>query len=252
MLLFLKEPKAAPVLVTFTRWKKPGTMMCAYWWKRLERENKSKPLTIGKRLSVFRTLGKREAASFPYSLVIPAGATFGTGDHVTTAMSLRLLEEVTRRWRPDWSIAELGTGSGIIALAARCFGARRVLAIDLDPIAISTAKTNARLNKIGNVDFQVTDLRRWKPAHKVDIVAANLFSELLIDILPKLKRSNWLIFSGVLHAQEKEFVRALRRNKIAIAQMRRRGKWIAVLARGSACVPACQLAGYVSQRLAPV
>jgi ribosomal protein L11 methyltransferase len=185
-------------------------------------------------------------------LVIPAGATFGTGDHVTTAMSLRLLEEVTRRWRPDWSIADLGTGSGIIALAARCFGARRVLAIDLDPIAISTAKANARLNKIDKVNFRLGDLRRWKPKRKLDIVTANLFSELLIDILPRLKRSNWLILSGVLRVQEKEFVRALRRNKIAIAQMRRRGKWIAVLARGSACVPDCQLAGYVSQRLAPV
>ena len=162
------------------------------WWKRLERENKSKPLTIGKRVALFSASRKREASSFLYSLVIPAGAAFGTGGHVTTAMSLRLLEGVTRGWRPGWSIVDLGTGSGILALAARCFGARRVLAIDLDPIAISTAKTNARLNKIDNVDFQVSDLCRWKPARKIDIVTANLFSELLIDILPKLKRSNWL------------------------------------------------------------
>lgn len=206
------------------------------WWKRLEREHDSKPLKIGKRLYVFRASEKREAGSFPDSLVIPAGAAFGTGDHVTTAMSLRLLEEVTSRWRPGWLMADLGTGSGIIALAARRFSARRVLAIDLDPIAISTAKANARLNEIDKIDFRLSDLRAWKPARKFDIVTANLFSELLTDILPRLKRSNWLILSGVLRAQEKELVRALRRNKIAIAQMRRRGKWIAVLARGRACV----------------
>ena len=201
------------------------------WWQRLEREQKSKPLKIGKRLAVFRASKKQEAGNFPCSLVIPAGAAFGTGDHATTAMSLRLLEEVTRNWKPGWSMVDLGTGSGILALAARCFGAHRVLAIDLDPIAISTAKTNARLNKIADVDFQLGDLRKWKPAHKIDIATANLYSDLLIEILPRLKRSNWLILSGVLRAQEKEFLRTLRRNKIDLVEVRRRGKWIVVFAK---------------------
>ena len=146
-------------------------------------------------------------------------------------MSLRLLERLTQTWKPGWSLVDLGTGSGIFALAAARFGARRVLAIDLDPTAIATAKTNARLNKTGNVDFQVGDLRRWKPAGKIDIVTANLFSDLLIEILPKLKRSDWLILSGVLRAQEMGLVRALRRSKIDIVEVRRRGKWIAILAR---------------------
>jgi ribosomal protein L11 methyltransferase len=199
--------------------------------KRFSREHEAKALRIGKRLIVVRSLTKREAACFPYSLVIPAGAAFGTGEHPTTAMSLRLLERLTRTWKPGWSLADLGTGSGILALAAARFGARRVLAIDLDPTAIATAKTNARLNKIGNVDFQVGDLRLWKPARKIDIVTANLFSDLLIEILPKLKRSDWLILSGVLRAQEMGFVRAMRRSKTDIVEVRRRGKWIAILAR---------------------
>jgi len=185
------------------------------WWKRLERDGRSKPLKIGKRL------------------VITAGAAFGTGEHATTAMSLLLLEQLTSGWRAGWSLVDLGTGSGILALAAKCFGAKRVLAVDLDPTAISTAKTNARLNKIDKVDFQLGDVRRWKPARKIDIVTANLLSEILIQILPKLKRSNWLILSGVLRAQEKEFVRTLRRSKIDIVDVRRRGKWVAVLAKTS-------------------
>jgi ribosomal protein L11 methyltransferase len=106
-----------------------------------------------------------------------------------------------------------------------------VVAIDLDPVAISTAKTNAQLNKIDDVDFQLGDLRCWKPAHRVDIVTANLFSQLLIEILPKIKRGRWLILSGVLRDQEKEFIYALRRNKIDIVQVRRRRKWVAVLAK---------------------
>jgi ribosomal protein L11 methyltransferase len=201
--------------------------------KRFARVQDTKPLNIGKRLLISRK-GYFQIASAvgkPPLLVIPAGAAFGTGDHATTAMSLRLLEQLTRPWNIGWSIVDLGTGSGILALSAKCFGAERVVAIDVDAVAISTARTNARLNKIDNVDFRVGELRQWKPARTIDIIIANLFRELLIEILPKLRRSRWLILSGVLRAQEKEFVRALRRHKIDIVEVRRRGKWIAVLAK---------------------
>jgi ribosomal protein L11 methyltransferase len=200
------------------------------WLKRFARTEKPKPLRIGKRLLVVRSPTKREAVSFPYSLIVSAGAAFGTGEHATTAMSLRLLEEVTRTRKPQF-VVDLGTGSGILALAASCFGAEHVVAVDIDPIALATAETNARLNKIENVDFQLGDVRRWNSARRIDIVTANLFSELLIQILPKLKRSSCLILSGVLRTQEKEFVRALRRRKIDLVEVRRRGKWIAVLAK---------------------
>jgi ribosomal protein L11 methyltransferase len=200
------------------------------WLKRLSREEKPKPLRIGRRLVVVPSPSKREADSFPYRLIVPGGAAFGTGEHATTAMSLRLLEEVSRRRKPQF-VVDLGTGSGILALAASCFGAEHIVAVDIDSVAIAAAKTNARLNKIENVDFKLGDVRRWNSARRIDIVTANLFSELLIQILPKLKRSSCLILSGVLRTQEKEFVRALRRHKIKPVEVRRRGKWIAVLAK---------------------
>jgi ribosomal protein L11 methyltransferase len=200
------------------------------WLKRLSGEEKPKPLRIGKRLLIVRSLTRREAVSFPHSLIVPAGTAFGTGEHATTAMSLRLLEEVTRGRKPQF-VVDLGTGSGILALAASCFGAERVVAVDIDPIAIATAEANACLNKIEKVDFQLGDVRRWNLARRIDIATANLFSELLIQILPKLKRSSCVILSGVLRTQEKEFVRALRRHKIELVEVRRRGRWIAVLAK---------------------
>jgi len=187
------------------------------WLKRFARIYETRPLKIGKRLLIFNLGGTSAARLSRHKgrshIFIPAGGAFGTGDHATTALSLRLLEQLTRQWNAGWSIVDLGTGSGILALSAKCFGAEHVVAIDLDPVAISTAKTNAQLNKIDNV------------------VTANLFSQLLIEILPKLKRGRWLILSGVLRDQEKEFIYALRRSKIDIVQVRRRGKWIAVLAK---------------------
>jgi ribosomal protein L11 methyltransferase len=207
------------------------------WLNRFASEQKSKPLRIGRRLVILDGAGtRRSGRGGPSHIVIPPGAAFGTGQHSTTAMSLRLLEQITRSLKCGWSLVDLGTGSGIFALAAKAFGANHVFAIDVDPIAILTARANARLNKIEGVDFKVAEVRSWRPARKFDIVTANLFSELLIEILPKLKRSlkgdGRLILSGVLRSQERDLKRALRLTKIEILQVRRRGKWVALVCSG--------------------
>jgi ribosomal protein L11 methyltransferase len=188
------------------------------WLKRFLRQQKTKPRKIA---------GKR--------LIIPAGAAFGTGEHATTTMCLRLLDRVlrgahARRVRSPQIVVDLGTGSGILALAARLLGAKRVIGIDSDPVAISTAKENARRNKIDNVQFRLADVRRWKPPGKIDIMTANLFSGLILEILPKLRRARLLILSGLMRDEEAEVTRALQRRKIDIMEVRRRGKWVAILA----------------------
>lgn len=212
------------------------------WLRKFLRGQKPKPLKIGKRLVIVSSTASKRMKR---TLVIPAGAAFGTGEHMTTAMSLRMLESLTRKSlvrgaqcgtrgrMPDkeFSLLDLGTGSGILALAAARFGAKRIIAIDHDPIAIATAKENARRNKIEQVDFRVADVRKWKFPARIDIITANLFSELLIEILPKLKCAVWLILSGVLREQEHRLVCALKINRIDVVETRRRGKWLAILAR---------------------
>ncbi len=210
------------------------------WLKRVSRATASKPLKIGKRL-VITNVGGTSSRRLPHRsasyLAIPAGAAFGTGEHVTTAMLLRMLEENTRKMKPGWSAVDIGTGSGILALAAKRFGAGRVLAIDMDSLAISAARANAHLNEIGGIEFRLADVRKWRPQGQFDIIVANLFSELLLDILPrlrtKLRRGGCLILSGVLRSQECELIRALRLNKFVVVQARRRAKWIAMLCGGA-------------------
>lgn len=204
------------------------------WLKRFARTD-SKPIRIGKRLVVSSVggtlvarLSRHEGRSH---IVIPASLAFGTGEHATTAMSLRFLEQLTRRWKPGWSLVDLGTGSGIFALAAKRFGAGGVRAIDNDPRAISVAKANARLNKIRGVNFQIGDVHKWNPAQDIDVITANLYGDLLIEILPKLDRGQWLILSGILRNQKDELVRALQRSHFDLISVKRRGKWIALLAR---------------------
>src|SRR6266567_2337180 len=150
--------------------------LSADWQRRFSPKQKTKPLRIGQRLTIVRSRKNRLSTK---ELIVPAGAAFGTGEHETTAMSLRLLEKLTHKWKPGWSIVDLGTGTGILALAAKHLGAARALGLDNDPVAISTAKQNARLNKIDHLQFRGGDVRRWKSRRKIDVVTANLFSELL-------------------------------------------------------------------------
>lgn len=204
------------------------------WLQRFARDN-SKPIRIGARLaisSVPETLVSRRSRHKGRShIIIPASLAFGTGEHATTAMSLRLLEQLTREWNPGWSFVDLGTGSGILALAAKRLGADRVTGIDIDPTAISMAKANKRLNKIRGASFQVGDVRKWNLPAGTDVITANLYCDLLVEILPKLNASAWLILSGVLRRQQDELVRALQRNGYEMVSGKRRGKWAAVLAK---------------------
>lgn len=212
------------------------------WLKRFAREQRSKPLKIGKRLIVAtlrsddfpnRRALPSTARRKPSLLVIPAGLAFGTGAHPTTSMSLRLLEQLARGWRPGWSLVDLGTGSGILALAAKKFGAGEVVGIDIDPMAISAARSNSRANKLPGVQFLLGDAHSWKPPGRIDILIANLFSELLIELRSEFRHAKWLILSGILRAQEQQIVRALQQYRIDVAKISRRGKWIAILARNS-------------------
>ena len=250
------------------------------WLERFARPD-SKPIKIGKRLMIVRSINEVNSRSVrcsqrsfhhadthdalrtthcapydtkPARLVIPASLAFGTGEHVTTAMSLRFLEQLTRRWNPGWSVVDLGTGSGILALAGKCLGAGRVVGIDNDPRAISMAKSNARLNRIRGAGFVFGDVGKWNSAQETDVITANLYSNLLIEMLPKLRGSGWLILSGVLRREQDELVRALQRNHLDIINMKHRGKWIAILAgrTGTRRTPDLEAASFCDGRRPPL
>jgi len=216
------------------------------WEKQFLRKEIHAPLRIGRRLLVVEQVqepsrnvasqlrGDARLANNRAQLVIPAAGAFGTGEHATTAMSLRLLEETTRKWTAGWRILDVGTGTGILALAARCFGAREIVGLDHDPRAVSHARANAELNRMSRIRFVRQDLADWKPTRHFDLITANLFSELLIAAAPKFRRAlhsnGHLIVSGILREQAGDVARALRRAGFAIELQRRRGKWIVLLA----------------------
>jgi ribosomal protein L11 methyltransferase len=129
---------------------------------------------------------------------------------------------------------DAGTGTGILAIGGSYFGAARILAIDTDPLACATAKRNARANGVTNIEVRTSDVLAEKLEGKFHVITANLYSEILIAALPKWSRhllvNGHLILSGILRDQHSTVLRALRRNRFVPLEIRRRGKWVALLA----------------------
>ena len=168
-------------------------------------------------------------------LVIPAGMAFGTGDHATTATCLRFLVDVAERFEgQSWEMLDLGTGSGILALAGRTLGAKKVEASDFDPHAVRTTKENLKLNGLTGVVVKKSDVREWTPPRTWDLVSANLFSDLLQEVAPKIvaaiKPGGWLVFSGILRTQEAEVVAAFCEAGLYMERLVRKGKWVSGVA----------------------
>ncbi len=164
-------------------------------------------------------------------LLIPAGMAFGTGDHATTATCLRLLADVSAELRDrPWEMLDLGCGTGILAIAGRLLGARRVDAGDFDRDAVRVAKDNVRANGLARVSVSKLDVRKWTPARTWDVVVANMFSGILIEVAAKIAAAcapgGRLVFSGVLREQEAGVVAAFGAHGFRIDRVVRKGKWI--------------------------
>ncbi|MGC3991207.1 MAG: 50S ribosomal protein L11 methyltransferase [Chthoniobacteraceae bacterium] len=182
-----------------------------------------------------RVEAKLSAAERERTIIIPAGMAFGTGEHATTASCLRLLVDVVKKLPREtkWQALDLGTGSGILAIAARKLGAAKVLAGDYDPEAVRVSKENAAANGTPEVKFQKFDLTTWTPKTTYEVVLANVFSGILIEtsgtITKCLKPGGSLILSGILRAQEPEVVAAFAEKGLRLGKAVRKGKWVALL-----------------------
>lgn len=168
---------------------------------------------------------------------IPPEMAFGTGDHATTASCLRLLVDAARARPADrpWTCADLGTGSGLLAIAASKLGAAEVFACDFDPFAVRVAERNAKRNGTPTLSVGEQDVLRWKPRKKgYDLVLANLFSTVLIEAWPVIAKSlaprGDLIVSGILASQAWDVFAAAASNGLGFTTVIRKGKW--VTARG--------------------
>jgi len=169
-------------------------------------------------------------------LWIPAGLAFGTGGHATTAGCLRLLCDEVKQLADGWKMADLGCGSGILALAGRKLGAQSVFALDYDPICIRVTRENIRRNHEKRIQVSKGDVLAWEPnPGNFQVVTANLFSDVLIRAAAPIARAlvpgGGLIFSGVLRPDLPAVYQAFRKAGLKPQWNNARGRWIHGLAR---------------------
>ena len=177
---------------------------------------------------------------------IEPGMAFGTGTHETTLLCLRAIEEY---YFPEMSFLDVGTGTGVLAIAASKFRVQSskfkvkeshptqnfepqtlnpIAACDVDPEAIKIARENARLNRVNKIDFYVGSISEKTQAF--DFVCANLTVDVIVSLLPLLieKTRKVLVLSGILVEQERQIIAQLDKYGFTTATVERSGEWISV------------------------
>jgi Ribosomal protein L11 methylase len=196
-----------------------------------------RPLQFASNLGVIDAHGRWPSArSKPRILLRIAGAmAFGTGEHATTAACLRLLRRTAAAPEPGWTALDIGTGSGILAIAAEKLGATRVDAFDYDPRALPAARANLRRNRCSRITLTRRDLLTWHPNRRYSVVMANVFSEILCtaasQIVATLRPKACLILSGILRGLETETLSSFTARGLQLEASTRRGKWVTLLLR---------------------
>lgn len=204
-----------------------------------------KPIRVSERLTIKPTWEDYQAGPDERIIELDPGMAFGTGTHPTTALCLRTLDSVVRGGE---QVIDVGTGSGILAIGAVRLGAERVLALDLDPVAVSSAAENTRLNNLQNqIQVHLSDLLgvlRGGSEHEgvplnvtvpVDLVVANILAEIILlfidDVYEALKPGGTYIASGIYENKETDVERGLEAAGFEIVSREREDKWIAFVAR---------------------
>lgn len=196
-----------------------------------------KPLRIGKRLIILPSW--EEVAPSPEQLLlrIDPGMAFGTGGHETTRLCLELLEKSINLIEAEPpSLLDLGTGSGILAMAAALLGAGRILALDIDPEAVEVALENLALNRLEDrIECGTTPLESVTECF--DIIMANILAEELVRLAPplaaRLNPGGILILSGILAEKEELVFNGFAQVSLQFVETRRAGDWVAMLYKRS-------------------
>lgn len=193
-----------------------------------------KPMKIGEKLLIRPLwIDDYDNSENRKVLSIEPGLAFGTGGHDTTRLCMEMLEKYLKAGD---TVLDTGCGSGILGIAALLLGAESVVGVDIDELAVKTARENGRVNGFSEPVYRIlqgnlTD----KVTGKFDIVVANIVADVIIMfssfVGEFMKESSYFIVSGIIAPREDEVRRALKTNGFEIIQENRSGDWLCFVTR---------------------
>ncbi|MCW5200809.1 50S ribosomal protein L11 methyltransferase, partial [Desulfobulbus sp. F4] len=165
-------------------------------------------------------------------LEIDPGMAFGTGQHASTKLALGLIQACCQPFPPE-RMLDVGTGTGILAMAAVLFGAKEVVAIDNDPEAVAVAAENIAKNSLAaNIAVSPTDLAAVNGSF--NLICANILHDVLVDMAPaiagRLAGQGSVVLAGILRGeQEENIVRVYGGQGLTLQQAVYEEEWVALL-----------------------
>jgi ribosomal protein L11 methyltransferase len=210
-------------------------------WKLIDEEDWSsswkqhwEPQEIGDRFLIYPAWLPIPKQSERLLLRLDPGLAFGTGTHPTTQLCLEALEMRLGDGSTDAVVADVGCGSGVLSIGAALLGAKKVYAVDIDPLAVRAARSNRELNQIsaqrmvvakGSIE-QIPKLTGGQP---VDGILCNILAEVIIDLIPTMTSiatpTCWGILSGILLDQAKPIADTLEQYNWIVAALWKRQDW---------------------------
>ena len=186
-----------------------------------------KPSKISERIVICPTWETYDKKDDEIVVNIDPGNAFGTGTHATTQLCVRACEKYMKE---NSTIADIGCGSGILAICAMKLGAKEADAVDNDPTAVETSIINAKVNNELTIDFK-TATSDALPSNKYDFVFANILHNVLAAIMPDLKRimkiGAKIVLSGILEEKQQVVIDAFEKNNLKLVEKMQQKEWVA-------------------------
>lgn len=190
-----------------------------------------KPVKLGKNVVIKPIWEEYKKKGNEIIIELDPGMAFGTGTHETTIMCVELLEKHVKN---NSRVFDIGTGSGILAISASKLGAKKIVAVDLDEVAVKAAKENIEFNKITNIDVKHGNLVDVVSG-KADIVVANIIADIIIELSKTIKNfindDGIFIASGIIRDRLNDVVAAIKDEGLNIVEIKEMGEWAAVVSK---------------------
>jgi ribosomal protein L11 methyltransferase len=191
------------------------------------------PVKISEKFTIVPTWEVYEPVSSDELIIeLDPGMAFGTGTHPTTVMCIQALEKYVK---PGDKVIDVGTGSGILSIAAAMLGAKSVRALDLDPVAVDSAKLNVKLNKVQHIVTVSQNNLLDHIDERANVIVANILAEIILrfvdDAYRLLEKDGYFITSGIIQAKKQEVKDGLTAAGFVIEETLVMEDWVAFIAK---------------------